>query len=244
MNSYLISDSPLWRLAQCSFTLLLKTRRNHHHSHVRAEALFSMVFVPAQKLSSVVGTLACEQALRGALAGKGRRACYYVSGIRISASKKSMWNTKVITLGMCFSMFVYIRTHFHSHSFPLCTDWWKSDSSVDGESQGYWRWNSSSRDAVTSCPSFSCPTNRVPRRACSQAMWTQASLTEWAYSLGLILLSREGERKWQTTSLQDNISRQLAPNRKTSNLLQTNKLTILMWRIWNNSYLNCGCRWK
>ena len=113
MNSYLISDSPLWRLAQCSFTLLLKSRRNHHHSHVRAEALFSMVFVPAQKLSSVVGTLACEQALRGALAGKGRRACYYVSGIRISASKKSMWNTKVITLGMCFSMFVYIRTHFH-----------------------------------------------------------------------------------------------------------------------------------
>ena len=46
----------------------------------------------------------------------------------------------VITLGRaftCFSMF-----SLHSRSFPLCADWRKSDSSVDGESQGNWRQNS------------------------------------------------------------------------------------------------------
>ena len=36
----------------------------------------------------------------------------------------------VITLGPCFSVFVYI-----------CADWWKSDNSVDGEPQGIWWWS-------------------------------------------------------------------------------------------------------
>ena len=52
--------------------------------------------------------------------GKGRRACNYVSGIGISASKKLMQmliggddiSDDVITLGTCFSMTVYIRTRF------------------------------------------------------------------------------------------------------------------------------------
>ena len=51
----------------------------------------------------------------------------------------------VITLGTCFSMFVYIRP-----PFSLRADWRKSDSSVDGEPQGNWRWNSNSRDVVAS----------------------------------------------------------------------------------------------
>ena len=62
----------------------------------------------------------------------------------------------VITLGTCFSMFVYIRA-----------DWRKSDSSVDQEPKGKWRWNSNSRDVVASSPSFSRPAARAPRRACS-----------------------------------------------------------------------------
>ena len=33
----------------------------------------------------------------------------------------------IITLGTCFSKFVYIR------ALPLRADWWKSDSWVDGE---------------------------------------------------------------------------------------------------------------
>ena len=63
----------------------------------------------------------------------------------------------------CVSVFL------HSRSSPLHADWRKSDSSVDGEPQGNWRWNSNSRDVVASSPSFSRPAARAPRRACSQA---------------------------------------------------------------------------
>ena len=63
----------------------------------------------------------------------------------------------VITLGKRFLTFVYIHA-----------DWRKSDSSVDGEPQGNWRWNSNPRDVVASSPSFSRPAARAPRRACSQ----------------------------------------------------------------------------
>ena len=52
----------------------------------------------------------------------------------------------VITLGTCFSVSVYIRA-----------DWRKSDSSVDREPQGNWRWNSNSNDVVASSPSFLPP---------------------------------------------------------------------------------------
>ena len=64
----------------------------------------------------------------------------------------------VITLGTRFLTFVYIRA-----------DWRTSDSSVDGELQGNWRWNSNPRDVVASSPSFSRPATGAPRRACSQA---------------------------------------------------------------------------
>ena len=70
----------------------------------------------------------------------------------------------VITLATCFSMFVHIRA-----GFRLRADWRKSESSVDGEPQGDWRWNSNSRNVVASSPSFSPPPARAPRRACSQA---------------------------------------------------------------------------
>ena len=72
----------------------------------------------------------------------------------------------VITLGTCFSMFVYIILR----SFLLHADCPKSDSSVDGEPQGNRRWNSNSRDVVSSSPCFSHPATRAPRRAYSQAM--------------------------------------------------------------------------
>ena len=70
-------------------------------------------------------------------------------------------SNNVITPGTCFSMLIYNRA-----------DWRKSDSSVDGEPQGNWRWNSNSRDVVECSPSFSCPAATEPRRACSQA-WLQ-----------------------------------------------------------------------
>ena len=63
----------------------------------------------------------------------------------------------------------FFNVCLHLRSFPLCADWWKSDSSVDGEPYDYWRWHSSSRDVVASSPSFSRPAVRAPRRSCSRA---------------------------------------------------------------------------
>ena len=65
----------------------------------------------------------------------------------------------VITLGMCFSMFVYIL----AHCFLLFADSRKSESSVDRKPSGNWRlveFKFQSRSA--SSPSFSSPTARVP----------------------------------------------------------------------------------
>ena len=73
-------------------------------------------------------------------------------------------NNDVITLGPLL-MFVYIFL-----LFLLFADWGKSDSSVDGEPQGIWRWNSNSRDVIASSPWFFRPGARAPRRACSRAM--------------------------------------------------------------------------
>ena len=70
----------------------------------------------------------------------------------------------VITLGTIFQCFL------HSRSFLLRAEWRKSDSSVDGESLGKWRWNSNSRDVVASSDSFSRHAARSPRRACPQAI--------------------------------------------------------------------------
>ena len=42
-------------------------------------------------------------------------------------------------------------------TFAFVSDWRKSDSSVEGEPQGNWRWNSISRDVVGSSPSFPAP---------------------------------------------------------------------------------------
>ena len=89
----------------------------------------------------------------GVRKGKGRRACNYVSKIWISASKKSMRNADwrsditndVITLGKCFSMFVYIRARF---PFALIDGNLTVQST--GSHRGYWRWSLHPRDVVAS----------------------------------------------------------------------------------------------
>ena len=111
---------------------------------------------------SAKGILACEQALQGApvaglcgWAGKLATTCTSLEFeyLQIYLHRKSRCEMliggndisyDVVTLGTCFSMFVYIRA-----------DWRKSDSSVDGEPPGNWRWNSNSRDTVAYSPSFS-----------------------------------------------------------------------------------------
>ena len=55
---------------------------------------------------------------------------------------------------------------FHSCLFLLHADWQKSDSSVDGELQGNWRWNLNSRDTIASSfPSPALPPERPGKLA-------------------------------------------------------------------------------
>ena len=114
--------------------------------------------------------VAYEQALRVALAAGREKKGELARLWNLILHRKSRCemliggddiSNDVITLGTCFSMLV-----LHSRSFPLRADWRKSDSSVDGEPQGNWRWNSNSRDVVASSPSFSRPAARAPRRVC------------------------------------------------------------------------------
>ena len=69
-----------------------------------------------------------------------------------------------ITLGTCFSMFVYIRARFR---FALSC---RNMTAQSTGSHRRWRWNINYRDVVASSPSFSRPAARAPRRACSQAI--------------------------------------------------------------------------
>ena len=120
----------------------------------------------------------------GGGAGKGRRACNYVSELWISASKsrcEMLVGEGDISSDVCSCL--------PSCSFPLRADWQKSDSSVDREPQGNWRWNSNSRDVVASSRSFSRPASRAPRRAFSQAIFL------WPSPRDLIPLSPNRERK-------------------------------------------------
>ena len=63
----------------------------------------------------------------------------------------------VITLGMCFSVFVYFCAYFR---FALIS------GNVTAQSTESHRWNSNSRDVVASSPSFSSPVASVPWIAC------------------------------------------------------------------------------
>ena len=69
-----------------------------------------------------------------------------------------------ITNDVSSIFYVFFNVCLHSRSSPLRADWRTSCSSVDGEPQGNWIWNSSSREVVASSFSFS------RRRACSQAI--------------------------------------------------------------------------
>ena len=89
----------------------------------------------------------------------------------------------VITLGTCFSMFVYIHVRFH---FVLIGGNLTAQLRV---ATGNLRRNSNSRDVVSSSPSFSCPATRVSRRACSQptsqGLNSSLSLRQAAYTFCL-----------------------------------------------------------
>ena len=126
-------------------------------------------------------SLACERALRGALAVRREKGgelattslefeyLHWKSRCEMLIGGDDISND-VITLGTCF-----FSVCLRSRSLPLHADWRKSDSSVDEEPQGNWRWNSNFRCVVASSPSFSRRTVRAPRRACSQASLSRLS---------------------------------------------------------------------
>ena len=120
----------------------------------------------------------CELGLRANSPGRSgggggkRKESTSFSGIRISASKKSMRNAdwrRWHKLWRHFPWHVFFNACLHSRSFPLRADWRKFDSSVNGEPQGNWRWNSNSRIVVARSPSFFRPAARARWRTCSQA---------------------------------------------------------------------------
>ena len=134
--------------------------------------------------------LASKQALQGALvAGREKEGELLTTSLESEyLHRKSLYemligrddiSNDVITLGRGF-----YNVCLHSRSFPLCTNWWKSDSSVNAEPQENWKWNSNSREVVTSSPSLSHATNRAPRRACLQA--TLRLLFNYLYRLTLL----------------------------------------------------------
>ena len=66
---------------------------------------------------------------------------------------KCSWLAEMTLVMRHYPWHVFFNVCLHSRSFPLCADWRKFDSSVDEEPQGNWRWNSNSRDVVSSSPS-------------------------------------------------------------------------------------------
>ena len=108
--------------------------------------------------------LACERVLRGALAAGQEREgelatttleFEYLHGRCEMLIGRDNISNDVITLGTCFSVFFYVRTLFR---FELIA-WGQSDSSVDGEPQGNWRWNSNSSWLAPVRNAFSPPSN-------------------------------------------------------------------------------------
>ena len=124
---------------------------------------------------NVWSVLACQQALQDSLAARWEmQGELATTSLEFECLHWKSWckmlidgddiSIDVITLGKCFSMFVYICAPF---CFPIWADWRKSDSSVHREPQGNCKWNSNSRDIVASSPSFPCPAAKALRRACS-----------------------------------------------------------------------------
>ena len=70
--------------------------------------------------------------------GKGRRACNYLSRINICTKKVNVrcWLAEMTLVMTSLPWHMFFNDSLLSSLFPLCADWQKSDSSVDGEPQG------------------------------------------------------------------------------------------------------------
>jgi len=133
---------------------------------------YTLILAAQVELLLLILRCPCFVCLRGSSAGrsgggarKGSRACNCVCGIWIYALKffdAKCWFAEMTLLMTSLPLARVFRCLLHSRSFPLRADWRKSDSSVDRDPQGIWRWNSNSRDVFASSPSFCCPAARAP----------------------------------------------------------------------------------
>ena len=121
------------------------------------------------------------------------------SGKRKDSMQLRLWNLKIciekVDAKCCLAemtlimaslplAYVFFNVCLHSCSFPLRLDWRKSESSVDGEPQGNWKWNSNSRDVAASSPPPVPPCcQSAALRACSQAKLSPKfqSVPNWNY---------------------------------------------------------------
>ena len=120
--------------------------------------------------------VACEQALWGALAAGREKEGDLATKYRHGKSQCQMLigrddiSNDVITLGSCFSMFVYIRARFH---FVLI------GRNLTAQSTGSHRGNGGGiqipETYLQALFPFPAPPARAPRRACSQARITLQS---------------------------------------------------------------------
>ena len=130
-----------------------------HHSAWVLRQVFRFLWVQCHRFSSyfAVQKLACEQALRSAVAaGREKEGELATTSLKFEyLHRKSRCemliggddgiSNDVITLGTCFSMFVYIRARF---PFALIDGNLTVQST--GSHRGYWRWSLHSRDVVAS----------------------------------------------------------------------------------------------
>ena len=84
--------------------------------------------------------IACEQALRGALAA-GREKDGEPATTSMRDSYWRRWHLVMMSLPLA-----RVFQCLFMYAVPLCAEWRKSDSSVDGEPQRNWRCNSNSGD--------------------------------------------------------------------------------------------------
>ena len=134
---------------------------------------------PTWKAAPSSYALACEQALRGALAaGREKEGELSTTSLKIEyLSRCEMLiggddiSNDVITIGAYFHVFFSVC--LRSRSSPLRANWREFGSPVDGEPPGNWRRNSYSRDVVASSASFCRSAASAPWRACSQTTYAQ-----------------------------------------------------------------------
>ena len=136
---------------------MIRPIKSHHSARVLRQ-VSRFLWVQCHRFSSyfALQKLACEQALRSALAaGREKEGELATTSLKFEylhrKCRREMLiggddiSNDVITLGKCFSMFVYIRARF-----PFAVIDGNLTVQSTGSHRGYWRWSLHPRDVVAS----------------------------------------------------------------------------------------------